>query len=322
MHRIFLGLAALGLAALAAVFSATQAPGIAGSLNARALNADPMQIQVESKNPWTALQLNNQPRNFQFAIVTDRTGGHRPGVFAEAVKKLNLLQPEFVISVGDLIEGYSEDSGQWALEWAEFQGKLQQLQMPFFYVPGNHDLANPRMAENWSRKFGRSYYEFRYHDVLFVALNSEDPPDSKPLQFGIEQRQWLTEVLQRQQDVRWTFVFMHKPAWLSVEGDEAEQTGWNAIERALGDRKYTVFAGHLHNYVRFVKNGRDYIQLATTGGASKMRGKAEGEFDQFVWVTMKDSEPIIANLLLDGIEDKNVRTRAMPKASPKKVDAK
>jgi hypothetical protein len=317
MHRVFLGLAALGVAALAAVLSARQAPG-----NSRAVPDDLMQIQVESKNPWTTLQLNNQPRNFQFAIVTDRTGGHRPGVFGEAVKKLNLLQPEFVISVGDLIEGYSEDSGQWALEWAEFQGKLAQLQMPFFYVPGNHDLSNPRMAQNWSRKFGRTYYEFRYHDVLFVALNSEDPPDSEPLHFGAEQQQWFAEVLGRHQDVRWTFVFLHKPAWLAVDGNAPEKTGWNAIERALGDRKFTIFAGHVHNYARFVRNGHDYIMLATTGGASKLRGKAEGEFDQVVWVTMKDPEPVIANLLLDGIEDKNVRTRPLPKPATKTADAK
>ncbi len=321
MQRILLGLAALGLAVLAAVFSAGQAPGNAGTLNAPTAISNPLQIRIENKNPWTALELNNQPRNFQFAIVTDRTGGHRPGVFADAVKKLNLLQPEFVISVGDLIEGYSEDGGQWALEWAEFQGKIAQLQMPFFYVPGNHDLSNPRMTENWSRKFGRTFYEFRYHDVLFVALNSEDPPNSEPLHFGAEQQQWFADVLQRNQDVRWTFVFLHKPAWLAVDGDAPEKTGWNAIERALGDRKFTIFAGHVHNYARFVRNGRDYIMLATTGGASKLRGKAEGEFDQIVWVTMKESEPVIANLLLDAIADKNVRTRSIPKPGTKTAEA-
>lgn len=34
-------------------------------------------IQIEEKNPWTHLGLKNRPENFQFAIVTDRTGGHR-----------------------------------------------------------------------------------------------------------------------------------------------------------------------------------------------------------------------------------------------------
>ena len=312
MHKIVLGTLALAGIAMTAIFSASNAPG-----NARAVSDDPMQIRVEATNPWTSLALNNEKRNFQFAIVTDRTGGHRPGVFASAVKKINLMQPEFVISVGDLIEGYSEDNGQWALEWAEFQGKLQQLQMPFFYVPGNHDLANRLMAENWKRKFGRTYFDFRYHDVLFVAMNSEDPPASEPFAFGTEQQAWLTDVLRRHADVRWTFVFMHKPAWVFADADH-DKTGWNNVERSLGDRKYTVFAGHVHNYAKFVRNGRDHIMLATTGGDSKLRGKADGEFDQIVWVTMKESEPVLANLMLDGIEDKDLRTLPLPKPKAKK----
>ena len=36
-----------------------------------------LKIEQQTTNPWTHLNLNNQPKNFQFAIVTDRTGGHR-----------------------------------------------------------------------------------------------------------------------------------------------------------------------------------------------------------------------------------------------------
>jgi hypothetical protein len=45
-------------------------------------------IKVEALNPWTHLDLVNDPENFQFAIVTDRTGGHRAGVFPDAMRKL------------------------------------------------------------------------------------------------------------------------------------------------------------------------------------------------------------------------------------------
>lgn len=257
MQRLAIGLAALGIVAAVAAFSAVGAPQTTGSSDLR--------ITVAEQNPWSSQALNNRSQDFQFAIVTDRTGGHRPGVFAQAVNKLNLLQPEFVVSVGDLIEGYSEDSGQWALEWAEFQGKVQQMQMPFFYVPGNHDISNAAMNQNWVRKFGRSYYEFRYRDVLFLALNSEDPPKVEPFRFSPEQQQWAAEVLARHADARWTFVFMHKPAWTYPDADHT-QTGWAQIEQALGNRNYTVFAGHKHNYARFVRNGKDYFMLATTGG--------------------------------------------------------
>lgn len=42
------------------------------------------------------------------AIIGDRTGGANvQGAFKLAMDQLNLLQPEFVINVGDIIEGYS-----------------------------------------------------------------------------------------------------------------------------------------------------------------------------------------------------------------------
>ena len=47
--------------------------------------------QSGSVHPWSHLEVNNDPDNFQFAIVTDRTGGHRAGVFMDAINKLNLL---------------------------------------------------------------------------------------------------------------------------------------------------------------------------------------------------------------------------------------
>jgi len=312
MQRLITAVSVLGILALVAGLSA---------IGALPQPEHPeLKIQVEETNPWSNLKLNNQSRNFQFAVITDRTGGHRPGVFQQAVNKLNLLQPEFVVSVGDLIEGYTEDRGQWALEWAEFQSKVNQLEMPFFYVPGNHDISNSGMEANWKRKFGRTYFDFRYQDVLFLALNSEDPPNSKPYGFGAEQQAWLRKVLAENADARWTFVFMHKPAW-TYPDDDPQATGWTAIEESLlvGNRNFTVFAGHKHNYGRYVRNGRDYIMLATTGGGSKLRGTAEGEFDHFVWVTMKDGNPVIANITLDGVLDKTLRTLPEPKPTPKKA---
>jgi hypothetical protein len=310
MQRLTLGAVALGIALLVGIVSGRQLPAVNF-----VPEPSPLAIQVEDRNPWSSQPLNRGPRDFQFAIVTDRTGGRRPGIFTEAVRKLNLLQPEFVISVGDLIEGYSEDPAQIAIEWSEFQSKVQQLQMPFFYVPGNHDLANPKMLEAWQKKFGRTYYSFRYNDVLFLALNSEDPPKGEPYRFSAEQQQYVRETLANNKDVRWTFVFLHKPVWMNP--DALEPSGWNAIEQTLSDRPYTVFAGHIHRYARFVRQGRDYIMLATTGGGSQLRGKQAGEIDQFVWVTVRGNEPVIANVLLDGIEDKAFRSEPEPRPTPK-----
>ena len=53
---------------------------------------DELAIDISGRaNPWTHLHLNNDPDNFQFAIVADRTGEARPGVFEDAVWKVNEL---------------------------------------------------------------------------------------------------------------------------------------------------------------------------------------------------------------------------------------
>lgn len=299
MQRIWISLLAVVAMGAVTILSVTGAPGERGSTE--------FSVSVDRKNPWTSLDINNRPSDFQFAIVSDRTGGHRVGIFEDAVKRINMLQPEFVLSVGDLIEGYSEDPGRWALEWSEFEATLDRLQMPFFFCPGNHDLANVPMTNEWKRKFGRTYYHFVYKDVLFVVLNSDDPPSEKkvPFQFSPEQQKWFADTLAQNANVRWTFVFLHKPTWDYPNADLVG-TGWQAIEDSLGERKYTVFAGHKHNYGKFYRRNREYYMLATTGGATDLRGKEYGEFDHFVWVTMKDDGPVIANLLLDGVVENDV----------------
>ncbi|MFP6590349.1 MAG: metallophosphoesterase [Candidatus Latescibacterota bacterium] len=264
-------------------------------------------IQVEAINPWTHLDLVNDPENFQFAIVTDRTGGHRAGVFPDAMRKINLLQPEFVMSVGDLIEGYSEDRDVLNTEWDEFIGFVEKLDMPFFYLPGNHDISNPVMAEVWKERFDRSYYHFVYRDVLFVCLNTEE---TAPNTITSQQADWVEGVLADNAEVRWTMVFLHKPLWNYNEiGSEEMHAMWTRIEGMLVGRKYTVFAGHFHRYTKHVRNESNYFVLATTGGGSGLRGPLFGEFDHVVWVTMFDEGPRIANLMLEGIWDENVRTK-------------
>jgi hypothetical protein len=291
MKRLLLGLGVALLVGAAVAWSGPKSP------------PPELDFKLHKRNPVTHLRLNNARADFQFAIVSDRTGGHRPTVFSRAVEQLNLLQPEFVVSVGDLIEGYTTDVTSLRREWREFQGYLARLEMPFFYVPGNHDLANKVQDKLWQEKFGRRYYEFVYRDVLFLLLNSEDPPDSRGGHFSAEQLAWLKKTLAAHPAVRWTLVFLHQPMWTY----KAASNGWAEAEKLLADRPYTVFAGHIHVYRKFVRNGRNYYQLATTGGASKARGTEYGEFDHVVWVTMKKDGPVLANVLLDGVLREDLR---------------
>ena len=93
------------------------------------------------RTPWTHLKFPNQAAEFQFAVIGDRTGGHKPGAFLPAMDRLNLLRPEFVLSVGDLIEGYTENEPEILRQWAEFHGFVNALEMPFFYLVGSANVC-------------------------------------------------------------------------------------------------------------------------------------------------------------------------------------
>jgi hypothetical protein len=276
----------------------------------------------EAATPWTGLIANDAPEDFSFVIVTDRTGGHRPGVFKSAMPKVNLLQPAFVVSVGDLIEGYTSDQASLDEQWDEFEGFVSRLDVPFFYTPGNHDMSNSVMSETWRTRFGPSYYHFLYKGVLFLVINSElfgmvgNPatPVPGPWQEA-EQLRHIEHVLAHHEDARWTIVLTHQPLWddgrEDLVGDSAEPNidpDWLQVEALLGDRNYTVFAGHYHRYKKSTRHNRSYITLATTGGSSGLRGPLYGEFDHVALVHMSADGPTIANLTLDGTLPDDVAT--------------
>lgn len=259
------------------------------------------------RKPWNHTEWNDSAEQFQFAIVTDRTGGRRPGVFPIGIKKLNLLQPEFVMSVGDLIDGYTQDTLKINAEWKEFMGFIDALEAPFFYVPGNHDITNEVMEEKWMELFGVSYYHFVYKDVLFLCLNSED--NLRGAGRGTiddEQYEYIKKTLAENSEVKWTLVFLHQPLWV-----QEDTKRWKDVEKLLENRNHNVFAGHYHRYWKTKRNNGKYIALATTGGGSRLRGKAYGEFDHVVWATMTEEGPILANLFLEGIWDENVVTEEL-----------
>lgn len=256
---------------------------------------------VQGPKPWSEKPVLDDPDRFHIAIMTDNTGGHRPGIWMKAVRRLNWLRPNFVVSVGDLIEGYSKDRNELETQWKEFLGFIDQMEMKFFFVAGNHDLSNPVMHEVWREHFGPEWYSFDYRGVHFMCLNSEDPEDH----LGDEQLAWIRQDLEEHRDARWTLLFFHKPLWLNAEraatAGNTDNTQWSQVEAALGERPHTVFAGHVHHYVQYDRRGAKYYHLATTGGASQLRGVPYGEFDHIAWLTMEKDGPHIANLLLDGI---------------------
>src|SRR5262249_1109665 len=146
-----------------------------------------------------------------------------------------------VMCVGDLIQG-SKNLEVTNQQWQELNDLVGKLQMPFFYVPGNHDIGSEATERRWTEQFGRRWYHFVYKNVLFVVLDTEDlPGKGRGPKFGPEQIAAAKKILADNANVRWTFLFFHRPVWNSKNVDKI---GWLPIEEALQGRKYTVFVGH------------------------------------------------------------------------------
>ncbi len=288
--------------------------------------------------PWTHKTFDDEREKFTFALFSDLTGGEREGVFNVAIAQLNLLRPELIVNVGDLIEGGTTDEARLAREWGSFDERAGEARAPVFYTGGNHDLTNPDMWQVFEERYGRRYYHFIYKDVLFLVLDTEDNPpefqrdffriraeaievieregwdalpgteygrmvERKSGRISPEQAAYFREVVAQNPQVRWTFVLMHKPAW-----ERPDEENFSTVEAALEGRPYTVFYGHVHSYQYVQRHGRDYIRLATTGGVQDA-GK-EMAVDHVTLVTVSETGVDIANLRLSGIFDKSGRIPA------------
>jgi len=288
---------------------------------------------IEAK-PWTDKKFQKDPEEFQFLIIGDRTGGaNQQGTFKLAMNQINLLQPEFVINVGDLIEGYSDVKAELNAEWDEIDTMLNTLDMPFFRTPGNHDIANLVAQQVWKDRYGTTYYHFVYKDTLFVVLDTEELPREAPK--GMKEKielynrlqvedpakaqamldefmsdeavvaalaktvEFSTEqisFLKKNSGVRWTVLFMHEPCWKNPSKSFKE------ITKLLTGRKHTFFAGHLHYYDYDNIDGVEYITMGPAGASFHHEGP--GNVDHITWVTMTKSGPQIGNIALKGVFDR------------------
>ena len=294
--------------------------------------------RIDGAKPWTSEEFNDDPDDFQFLIVGDRTGGANiEGTFGLSMKQINLLQPEFVINVGDQIEGYTADKVKLNAEWDEVDKMLGELDMPFFRTPGNHDIANAAAQEVWRERYGPSYYSFIYNDTLFLVIDSEDPPRDAPE--GIAEKLELYARLQKEdpeaakalgvelasdesvvaglavpieihdEQIAFLKSALEKNAdvrwtvlFLHEPAWENPSKSFEEVQALLKGRKHSFFAGHLHYYDYDLIEGVEYITMGPTGASFHKEGP--GNVDHVTWVTMTDEGPKIANIALKGLFDR------------------
>ena len=260
--------------------------------------------------------------SFSFVVLADRTvaGPNSLAVLAEAVSEVNLLGPDLVMNVGDMIPGYC-DHDQWVSQMKDLRRVTDRLAMPWLPVAGNHDIywtANkPHPAgeheSDYEQYVGPLWYAMEHKGCWFIVLFSDegDPntgkkdfSDPNAQVLSPRQTRWLQSVLAKAARARHIFVFLHQPRW--TLGDYGQD--WPRVHRMLSRAGVSaVFAGH-HHFLSFDgrRDGVQYYRLGTTGGEIDRNLEPDG-FHSYFLVTVHPKDFSVAAIKVGSVYDPNDR---------------
>ncbi len=206
---------------------------------------------------WAANR--NSGDTFRFAILGDRTGEAVPGVWEEVWRETNADNPDFVITVGDTIQGRSDETVD-----RQWQEQLRMLapyrKYRIFFTPGNHDVWSLESAEAFEKYTKHPlHYGFDYKQAHFTVLDN-----SRSDNLSAEELAFLRNDLQAHAKQPLKFVFSHRPSWIFQVLLSNPHFSLGELAKEYGVQY--VIAGHIHEMLHFELNGVTYLSMASSGG--------------------------------------------------------
>lgn len=230
-----------------------------------------------------------EPENdFHFSILGDRTGGAAPQIFGRVWREVDLLHPDFVITVGDTIQGRKDELAE--EQWRELRPLFERYKhYPVYFTPGNHDVWSEFSERLYEKETGRSVsYSFDYQRAHFTVLDN-----SRETEMSEEQLEFLDRDLAANRAKQPKFVFFHKPFWVSAFRRNIDD--FPLHELVQKHKVDYVITGHGHQFVRMVRDGVAYIEVGSSGGTmikgwTRGQGFPDGRFYHHLWGRVHGAE--------------------------------
>jgi hypothetical protein len=233
---------------------------------------------------------------FEFVVIgdnrpdsEDQSGEEiqQPPVFIEMLKAIAREHPALVITTGDMIPGYAGEEGALRDQWRSYRDAIGPMAVPYFNVPGNHDIQDETSAKLWKEMWGPTYYAFDYGSARFIALDTE----TEESRVTGKQFAWLQQQLEGAGS-RHVFLFFHRPLFPfgphignSLDKHPEDRDRLHQLFVRNKDRIRGVFQGHEHLYNFTERDGIPYY-ITGGGGADLYVTPDKGGFHHFLTVSV------------------------------------
>lgn len=203
----------------------------------------------------------------KFSFVAMGDSRSNPDIFQVVADQVNALNPELIISMGDLVENGGTFQ-QWGDYYFSVAGDVIN-HIPLISTLGDHegDGDNGDLFRHYlldEETVEEQWFSYDMGEAHFISLDYRHPNNEKMIE-------WFKKDI-AQNKRKWNFVYMHRPCYNLGGHRSAWGTGvWPELFRE--NKIDIVFAGHSHLYERFFPlRPQDEpeswpVTYITTGGA-------------------------------------------------------
>ncbi len=190
-------------------------------------------------------------------------------LMGKMVKKINSLNPEFVVFTGDLVHKRTDVA---ALAAFDSLRNLIDKDIKVYYLPGNHDVGNealPEEVDAFVQRYGSDRFVHKSKEYTVIGFNSSVVKACTEVETA--EYEWLKGQLQDANPKIPIIVAAHYPIFVDTP-DEKET--YENLPIPMREKYMSLFeeygvdtylAGHQHLCIRRHHNGIDYIIASALG---------------------------------------------------------